>query len=169
MPDLGISADDLQKLSQLVEQYNLSELRYEEGDLRVTLRTADFVRSPAPVAMPAFYPAAPLGTPDAPSTYEFAPADNDQIAPELGAMSSASQVRIEAPVMGVFYRSPAPGEAAFVEVGDMIEAGQIVGMIEAMKVFSEVPCEVSGRIVAVPGKSGALVQPGDALVIVETA
>ena len=169
MADLGISAEDLQKLAELVEQFHLSELRYEEGEVRVTLRTADFVRSSAPP--PAFFAAPPASSavPALPDEYGFFPADNDQIAPvsDDADDDAAQQTRIEAPVMGVFYRSPAPGEAAYVEVGDMIEAGQVVGMIEAMKVFSEVPSEVSGKIVAVPGKNGGLVQPGDALVIVE--
>ena len=166
MADLGISSEDLQKLGQLLEQYNLSELRYEAGDLRVTLRTADFTRPSSPPVMPTFYPASAPPA-DTVSAGDFPPDDNDQV-PVVAPAASAPQTRIEAPVMGVFYRSPAPGEAAFVEIGDIIEAGQIVGMIEAMKVFSEVPCEVSGTIVAVPGKNGGLVQPGDALVIVET-
>jgi acetyl-CoA carboxylase biotin carboxyl carrier protein len=74
---------------------------------------------------------------------------------------------IEAPVMGVFYRSPAPGEPPFVDVGDTVESGQPVGMIEAMKVFSEVLCEVTGRVIDIPAKNGALVQPGERLVVVE--
>lgn len=168
MVDLGISSEDLQKLAQLVEQYGLSELRYEEGEVRVTLRTSDFVRPSTPV-MPAFYPAAPtFSAAIGGQASDFEAADDDQV-PHSAPASSANQTRIEAPVMGVFYRSPAPGESSFVEIGDIIEAGQVVGMIEAMKVFSEVPSEVGGRIVAVPGKNGGLVQPGDALVIVEEA
>ncbi len=168
MADLGIETEDLQKLGQLVERYRLSELRYEDGDLRVTLRTADFMRPSAATVLPAMYAApagaVPTGTDNAAET-----ADNDQILSADAANSGGNQTKIEAPVMGVFYRSPAPGESAFVEIGDIIEPGQIVGMIEAMKVFSEVPAEVAGRIVAIPAKNGGLVQPGDALVVVEEA
>lgn len=168
MADLGIETEDLQKLGRLVERYRLSELRYEDGDLRVTLRTADFMRPsavlPAMVAAPAG--AVPTGTEDAAPTQT---AHNDQVLSADAASGEGNQIKIEAPVMGVFYRSPAPGESAFVEIGDVIEPGQIVGMIEAMKVFSEVPAEIAGRIVAIPAKNGGLVQPGDALVVVEEA
>jgi acetyl-CoA carboxylase biotin carboxyl carrier protein len=69
--------------------------------------------------------------------------------------------------MGVFYRSPDRDAPPFIEVGDMVEVGQVVGLIEAMKVFSEVPSEVAGRVLEIPARSGTLVQPGDPLVILE--
>ena len=166
--DLGIETEDLQKLGQLVERYRLSELRYEDGDLRVTLRTADFMRPSAATILPGIV-AAPAGAVPTGTDEPVETADNDQMVPADGASGGGNQIKIEAPVMGVFYRSPAPGESAFVEIGDVIEPGQIVGMIEAMKVFSEVPTEIAGRIVAIPAKNGGLVQPGDALVVVEGA
>ncbi len=76
---------------------------------------------------------------------------------------------IAAPIMGVFYRSPAPGEPPFVEVGDTGDAGQPVGMIEAMKVFSEVLAEQGGRVRRVVAENGALVQPGDPLIELEAS
>jgi biotin carboxyl carrier protein len=69
--------------------------------------------------------------------------------------------------MGVFYRAAAPGEPPLVEVGDAVSAGQPVGLIEAMKVFSEVLAESPGIVRAIPAKNGALVQPGDPLVVLE--
>ena len=77
--------------------------------------------------------------------------------------------RIESPMTGVFYRTPAPDEPSYVEVGDEIEEGQTIGLIEAMKVFSEVPSEVSGRVVDIPAAGGKLVQAGDVLVVVDTS
>ena len=71
--------------------------------------------------------------------------------------------------MGVFYRSPAPGEPPFVEPGDTVEVGQPVGMIEAMKVFSEVLAEQGGRVRRIVADNGALVQPGDPLVELEVS
>jgi acetyl-CoA carboxylase biotin carboxyl carrier protein len=67
---------------------------------------------------------------------------------------------------GVYYRAPAPKEPPFVEVGDHIEVGQPIGLIEAMKVFSEVPSEVSGRVVEMPVKNGELVHQDQVLVVV---
>ena len=161
--DIGISSDDLQRLAHLVEENGLSELRYEEGDLRITLRTASYTRSSAVTYS---VPTAAAGIAvDSGEDDGFPPSD---FSPPNNSLSVASpRIRIEAPVMGVFYRSPAPGEASFIEVGDTIEAGQPIGMIEAMKVFSEVLSEAAGVVLEIPAKNGALVQPGDALVLLE--
>ena len=70
------------------------------------------------------------------------------------------------PTTGTFYRSPAPGEPAFVEIGDIVEVGQTVGIIMAMKVMSEIPAEVAGEIVAIPPADAELVQVGSVLMIV---
>ena len=171
MSDFGISPEDLRRLARLVEENGLSELRYEEGDLRVTLRTAAYARPSGPAAAPPSLPA-PLINPDA----EWAVSSGNLSAeaengagdyPATAEVGEENLLRIEAPVMGVFYRSPAPGEPSFVDIGDTVEIGQPVGIIEAMKVFSEVLSEVAGRVVDVPAKSGALVQPGDVLVLLE--
>ena len=164
MAEFGISPDDLRRLARLVEENGLSELRYDQGDLRITLRTVAS-RAPVPSA------AAPI-----PEAYADAGDDVFLAVPNPlptarpqsgGAAGSANTVRIEAPVMGVFYRSPAPGAPSLVEVGDMVEAGQPVGLIEAMKVFSEVLAESAGLIREIPVKNGALVHPGETLLVLE--
>ena len=164
--DFGISSDDLQRLARLVEENGLSELRYEEGDLRITLRTTSFSR-PSAVTYAVSDTASVCAAPEGFDTeWEDSPFSADGNAD--GTPGSATpRVRIEAPVMGVFYRSPAPGEPSFIEVGDIIEVGQPIGMIEAMKVFSEVLAESAGTVFEIPAKNGALVQPGDALVVLE--
>jgi acetyl-CoA carboxylase biotin carboxyl carrier protein len=158
--DFGISPDDLRRLARLVEENGLSELRYEEGDLRVTLRTATYAthyRTMPTVATAAPVPATPI---------EGLRTEEGEEG-EAAFSADADLLRVDAPLMGVFYRSPAPGEPYFVEVGDTVEVGQVIGLIEAMKVFSEVPSEVAGRIREFPARNGALVQPGEPLVILE--
>jgi acetyl-CoA carboxylase biotin carboxyl carrier protein len=146
--EFPVTAEDVRRLAKLVETHSLSELRYEEGDLRVTLRTGATIASASALSiLPAHAvaraatpsPAAPVGRP------------------------------VEAPIMGIFYRSPAPGAPAFVEVGDTVEMGEPIGMIEAMKTFSEVLSEVAGTVLAIPAENGKLVQPGEALVLLEPA
>lgn len=159
-----ISPDDLRRLARLVEENNLSELRYEQGDVRVTLRTPEALRA----ARTPVVPAPPLlpGADFADTIVE--PATMPGNGPDLAHDASlAGVIAVEAPVMGVFYRSPAPGEPSLVEIGDTVEAGQPVGLIEAMKVFSEVLAETAGIVRAIPAKNGALVQPGDALLLIE--
>lgn len=150
--DFPIAPDDLRRLAKLVEQHDLAELRYEEGPLRVTLRTT------VPVAPP------PVPSAGAAPLTLAAPAP---VAAEPSAAPVATGVPIEAPIMGVFYRSPAPGAPSFVEVGDTVEKDQPIGMIEAMKVFSEVLADHAGVVVAIPAENGKLVQPGDTLVLLE--
>ncbi|GAC1447060.1 MAG: hypothetical protein PVSMB4_01240 [Ktedonobacterales bacterium] len=76
-------------------------------------------------------------------------------------------VAIIAPLTGVFYSSPSPSSPPFVQVGETIQAGQIVSIVEAMKVFNEIKSEISGTVTAILAQSGQLVHKGDALVRVK--
>lgn len=146
--EIPLSPQELLRLARLVERYDLTELRYEDASVRVTLRTGQIA---APVAAPTAAPAAlPLPTAASPA-----------------AAPVATGPVIVAPIMGVFYRSPAPGEPPFVEPGDTVEVGQPIGTIEAMKVFSEVLAEVGGRVRSIPATNGGLVQPGETLIVLE--
>jgi acetyl-CoA carboxylase biotin carboxyl carrier protein len=77
--------------------------------------------------------------------------------------SSPPGTPVTSPAMGVYYTSPSPGSPPFVQVGDTVSSGQTIGLIEAMKVFNEVPCPISGRVVEVVAENGQLVQSGDVL------
>ena len=70
-------------------------------------------------------------------------------------------------MVGVYYRSPSPDDPPFVSVGDHIKVGQPIGLIEAMKVYSELPSEVAGRVVEIAAQNGKLVQQGQAILFVE--
>ena len=74
-----------------------------------------------------------------------------------------------APLTGVFYRSGSPGAPPFVSVGDMVQAGTVVGLIETMKIFNEVLAERGGRVAAILAEAGQLVHAGDALMTIEDA
>jgi biotin carboxyl carrier protein len=93
--------------------------------------------------------------------------------PRAVSTGSASAVvegtPLTAPLTGVFYRTSAPGTPPFAEVGDRVEAGAVVGLIETMKIFNEVLAERGGRIVAILAESGQLVHAGEALMTIEDA
>ena len=89
------------------------------------------------------------------------------LLPSLGIEKKLDGTPVKAPIMGVYYRSPSPGEPAFVEVGDHVDVGDPIGTIEAMKVFSEVISEVAGVIIAIPAENGKLVHAGDSLLVIE--
>lgn len=74
---------------------------------------------------------------------------------------------IVAPLTGVYYSSPSPGAPSFVNLGDMVAVGQVIALIEAMKVFNEIQSEIAGRVVAMPAQNGDVVQKGQALLKIE--
>lgn len=76
---------------------------------------------------------------------------------------------VAAPLTGLYYSAPSPTSPPFVSVGDMIHVGQVVALIEAMKVFNEIQSEVSGRVVKILATNGAVVQKGEALMRVVPA
>lgn len=81
--------------------------------------------------------------------------------------SEPQGVPIIAPLTGVYYSAASPSTPPFVNVGDVVQAGQVVALIESMKVFNEVVAEVTGRVIALVGKNGDVVQKGDVLLRVE--
>jgi len=86
-------------------------------------------------------------------------------AGEPGAIPSRPSIK--APLTGIWYGSPAPGSAPFVEVGREVAVGQVVGLIEAMKLFNEIKSELAGRVVRVVPESGTLVKAKQPLIEVD--
>lgn len=80
--------------------------------------------------------------------------------------SSPTGTPVTSPTTGIYYSSPNPGAPPFVKVDDVVEAGQVIGLIEAMKVFNEITATVSGRVSRVAAENGQLVQPGDPLIYI---
>ncbi|MEO7001093.1 MAG: biotin/lipoyl-containing protein [Ktedonobacterales bacterium] len=85
------------------------------------------------------------------------------------ATSAAEQgIAVLAPLTGVYYGSPSPTSAAFVQVGDPVQVGQVICIVEAMKVFNEIAAEVSGVVTVILPQNGQLVQKGEALIRVKS-
>jgi acetyl-CoA carboxylase biotin carboxyl carrier protein len=81
----------------------------------------------------------------------------------------AARPSVKAPLTGLFYGAPSPGATAYVSVGDHVSVGQIIGLIEAMKLFNEIKSDLSGRVVRICAGSGALVKARQPLIEVEPA
>lgn len=149
----------VERLLELAGRYGLQELEVEEAGLRISVEA--WSGPAAPEAAPA--EGAPAGA------YLWRPpALPPEPAPTGPALPETAHP-ITAPLTGTFYRSPSPGAPAFVEVGDTVEEGQVIGLIEAMKVFSEVTADRAGRVLDFPIQSGKLVQRGDVLLYLDTA
>jgi acetyl-CoA carboxylase biotin carboxyl carrier protein len=147
-PDAGDSSllALLDRLTGLLERSDLTELEVEAGQTGLVLR------KPAAVAAP---PA--LG-----------PASTDGSAVDASATGGPpSRPSVKAPLTGIFYGSPAPGSAPYVQVGGEIVVGQVIGLIEAMKLFNEIKSDLAGRVVRVVAESGQLVKAKQPLIEVE--
>lgn len=150
---------DLRKLKTILEIFeesqHVSELEMTEGENRVRLRktpsvTAGYVAPPPPAAASVAAPAA-----SAPPAAANAPA-----AAETGTP-------VPAPMVGTFYRSSSPESTPFVRIGQDVEAGQTLCIIEAMKLMNEIPSPVAGKIKTICVENGAAIEYGQTLFILE--
>lgn len=141
--------DRLQQLVEMMEKHGLSEVNLRRGDEQWRLR-----RGPREVVQAA------------PQQMQFAtPAPSAApVAPSAPAPAEASGlIDIKSPTVGTFYAAPSPGEPAFVTVGSVVTPETIVCLLEAMKVFNQIPSEVSGTITAILVKSGDAIEFGQPL------
>lgn len=142
--------DYLRELSLLVQQEGLSELKIESGGVRFRLRGDSFQVASEPTETVRVVSPAPTAA---------------AIAPATPAPASEKLTPIVSPMVGVFYRAPSPGEPNFCEIGDQIEVGQTVGIIEAMKVFNEIVAETEGTVAQIPAENSELVETGAPLIL----
>ena len=136
---------EIQNLIKFVAKSGATEVKLEMDDIKITIKTTDGGSSEtttyiqqAPVSQALPQAAAPQPTaPSAPA--EVTPAADD----------NAKYITIKSPIIGTLYRKPSPDKAPFVEVGTSISKGDVVCVIEAMKLFNEIESEISGKIVKV--------------------
>ena len=155
--------DKLRLILDLVREHGLSELEVEQDGLRVRVRkdTAGAVLAPpVPVVVAAPAAAVPPGPAAAPVAAGAKPSGLDDSEIELAVVKS--------PIVGTFYRSPEPGAAAFVDVGATVKKGQVLCIIEAMKLMNEIDSEYDGEIVNIYVESGQPVQYGERLFAIRT-
>jgi len=143
---------EIQDLIKLVSKEEISELKVRDGDFELTVRSNDYSKNSgsqqpiiaAPAVMPAMAPAQqPAEAPAAPVSNVAAP------APASEDTAASNLLEVKSPIVGTFYRSSSPDKPAFVAVGDTINVGSVVCIVEAMKLFNEIESEVAGKIVKV--------------------
>ena len=135
----------IQELIKMINKSNIGEVTIEEKGFKVTIKQKE---EPAQVysapVQSTHYQSAPAQLPAAPPS--SSPVQEKSKTAEL---ASDNYVTIKSPMIGTFYRSSSPGKPVFVEVGDEVNVGKVVCIIEAMKLFNEIESEVSGTIVKV--------------------
>ena len=142
----------IEEMLQLMESRGLVELELEQQGMRIRLKKA------SPAAGPQVVEYVATAQP---------PTHASQPSLAKPAEESAHRAVIKSPMVGTFYRSPAPDAPPFVEVGQEIEVGQVICIIEAMKLMNEIKSEVAGRVTELLAENGDPVEFGQALVAIE--
>jgi len=155
----------IQELIKTINKSNISELSIEEGEFKITIKQeltghAQYVAMPQQPAMQMIQQA-----PQSASSAAPAPAVEKPAA--AAAAGGANTTIIKSPMIGTFYRSPSPDKPVFVSVGDEIKAGQVLCIIEAMKLFNEIESEIDGRLIKVVADDSSPVEYDQPLFIIE--
>jgi acetyl-CoA carboxylase biotin carboxyl carrier protein len=150
-----MTADEIRELIQLAVDSGIAELEVQRGENRVRIRRA--IPSGQDMAAPPAVATAPAVSASPPPAFSAVPAGNAATLPEPGL------VLVKAPIVGTFYESPSPGAAPFVRVGERIEAGKVLCIIESMKLMNEIEAETAGILESKLVQNGQPVEYGEAL------
>jgi acetyl-CoA carboxylase biotin carboxyl carrier protein len=154
---------EIKELIKLVAESGVSEVEVERGDFKVSIKkveekTTVIQQAAAPVVQTIAHTPAPVNTAPAP----VAPA-----APSPSAHSQSNLITIKSPMIGTYYKTPSPDKPPFVNIGDEIKVGQVLCIVEAMKLFNEIESEVSGKIVKILVENASPVEYDQPLFLVE--
>lgn len=155
-------------LIKLINKSDLTEFKMKQGEFELIVRTDKYQRNKPVVGVPQVQPnvvptayvpevqAAPVEKP----IPDFAPA-------QTAESTSGDLLEVRSPMVGTFYRSPSPDKAPYVKVGDSVEEGEVVCIIEAMKLFNEIESEISGKIAKILVDDASPVEYDQVLFLVE--
>ena len=159
-----MKAKEIQELLDFIAKSGLNKVNIETDEFKISVQrdpnTKQIVSMAAPAALAAPVLAAAMPATSAPAAATAAP-----VAAEAPAASSHKPLK--APMIGTFYRSNGPDSPAFVQVGDMVEKGQVICIIEAMKLFNEIEAEESGRVVKALVENATPVEYDQPLFLIE--
>lgn len=150
---------EIQNLIKLIDTTNLTELKLKQGDFELNIRTKDYYKLSKQMGTPLVQAPMVHSTP-APvaQTNEFAEAGGAPAAqassektasPSTETAAESNLIDVKSPIVGTFYRSPAPDKDVYIKIGDHVDVGSVVCIVEAMKLFNEIESEVSGKVVEI--------------------
>lgn len=152
--------DEINRILEMVREHELSEFELEREGFKIKIKKGTLVNASGPFAVPMVQQAAPAAPPPA-----AAPAPPLEAVPSTPPPSSdeVDFAIVKSPIVGTFFRSAEPGAAPFVEVGTTVKKGEVLCIIEAMKLMNEIDSEYDGEIVKVYVENGQPVQYGERL------
>ena len=144
--------DKLKEFIQFMEDNNICELELEEEGKRIKLKK-NTLNGQHAVMMPPINPAAAV-----------------QSNPEGEKNeSNAGSIEVKSPMVGTFYRAPSPGAKPYTEIGDIVKPGDVLCIVEAMKLMNEIKAEIGGKIIKIPAENGEPVEFGQVMFLIEPA
>ncbi len=153
-----MTIDEIRQLINLASETGVAELEFQQGDNRVRIRRAGFAAPQEVIMAPPAYGATPGPAPIAAPTG----ASEEGRQPQARAADPSLQL-VKAPIVGTFYEGPAPGAPPFVRVGERVQPGKVLCIIESMKLMNEIEAEVSGIVESKLVLNGQPVEYGEAL------
>ena len=147
----------VKKLIELLEESGIAEIEIKEGEesVRISRMPSGAVQTQAPMYAPALAPAAVAAAVAAP------------VAAAAPAVAPSVDHLVQAPMVGTYYSAPAPGAKAFVQIGDEVKVGQVLCIIEAMKMMNQIEADRGGRVTAILAKNGDPVEFGQPLFAIQ--
>ncbi len=151
-----MNIDELKQILEIVREHGISEFELEREDMKLRIKKNGLELAPELTRLPVVAPLPPPApVPAAPVRPVAAPAPELQEGVELAIVKS--------PIVGTFYRAPEPGARPFVDVGTAVRKGQVLCIIEAMKLMNEINSDYEGEVVAIYVENGQAVQYGERL------
>ncbi len=164
---------DITNLIKLISKTNLSEFKLKDNDFEIVIKTDKYQKGSKEIrhiTAPEYAPPAPVYRAETESASQeySAPAAAAEEAVKSGESSSdGSLLEVRSPIVGTFYRAPSPGKDPYIKVGDVISSGDVVCIVEAMKLFNEIESEISGKVVKVVVDDASPVEYDQVLFLVD--
>lgn len=152
---MNFEVEYIEKLAKLIDDNSLSEIILEDGEQAITIKR-EIKQTVLQAAAPAQAVSAPVQS--------VAPAQKEASGENI---SSQKGTPVTSPMVGAYYAAPSPGAKPFVKVGDTVSAGQVVCIVEAMKLMNEIESDVSGKVVQICVEDGQSVEYGQVLMYIE--
>lgn len=158
-----MTLDEIRELINLVRETGVAELELQRGDDRVRIRlNAEPARPEFVMPYPSFAASYPMPAQAAP-----APPDASAAPAPGDVLSDPTLVYVKAPIVGTFYEAPSPAAPAFVHEGDRVKPGQVLCIIESMKLMNEIEADVSGTVVSIYPQNAQPVEFGEKLFAIQ--
>lgn len=163
---MELSKDDVLKILKIIDESGYDDVRLEVGDFKLHVQKRGAHALP-PDARDVVADAGATAHTDAPASAAGSPQPSVAPSPAAPETIPAGMVAVRAPMLGTFYRAPAPGEKPFVEIGDEVTPETTLCLVEVMKLFNSIKAGVTGRVAQILVDNGAMVEHGQVLMLIE--